>query len=98
VSHRDPGALRRTPRRPSPARQAERARQLLDEGVQLDLGGVGPCPVVGQPGLVDVLLQISDPFLVRAPGLVVELRAGGTAHVGATHQLEGVNLTSGRSQ
>ena len=42
-------------------------RQVVDEGVELDLALVGPGQVVVLLGLVDLLLQLQDAPLVLAP-------------------------------
>ena len=69
--------------------------QLLDEGVQLDLGPVSPSRIIGGAGLVDVPLQLDDPFLVGASGAVIEERAGSPSDIAGAHQLEGVDLDAG---
>jgi hypothetical protein len=79
--------------------EPEGLAELLEEGVQFGFGAVGPHPVVGRLGAIDLRLELADVGFVGAASLVVEDRAGGTAHVDAAHQLECGQFTSvaGRS-
>ena len=78
VRHRRPGPLHGAAGRAGLVAHPQGGRQVVDEGVELDLALVRPGQVVVVLGLLDLLLQLPDAPLVLAPGGVVEDRARST--------------------
>ena len=61
------GTLACSPAGSLPAAEPEGVGELLDEGVQLGFGTVGPCPVVGGVGVVDLHLQMTNTGCTACP-------------------------------
>ena len=83
---------------PGATAMADGGREVVHECVELGLGALGAGEVVGELGVVDVLLQVADAGLVRSPGRGIDHLAGrGLLRTGAG-EIEAVVLAAGRGQ
>src|SRR5262245_53151391 len=92
------GPLGGAARAAGPAAEAERTGQVLDDGVELGLGPIGPGVVVVGLGLVDLGLEVADALLVLAAGRVVDDLAGPRLLGPGARQLQAVDFLAGGAE